>query len=531
MNRDPACHVVPGTPGPFLVDGFRHVKSHPATRSFFLSHYHSDHYTGLKEEALPDGGLIFCSEITARLLVAVHGISEQKISPQQLNAPFEVEGVRVTFVDANHCPGAVLLLFELAAADDAPARSVLHCGDMRYHPAMREEPTLQRLVGKVDTVFLDTTYAEEKHKFEPQSASIRRIVEEVVRRGPAAGEEAESASGQWTCLVLLGAYTIGKEKVLLEVAKACKLPIFVEPEKLEILRQLGLSSAELALFVTEPTATPLHVCRMGTVGEIWPYFQPRFDRIRRYIQERSLPFTSALGVLPTGWADSSNWNRKNSVQTNEEVTVMTVPYSEHSNMEELKTFVGWLRPTRLVPTVFADEKARKKIQAQFSSLLNTNAVKRQFLSSFGGKGGSKARKAQKRGAASSPSCVEGGGGSAEAQEGETAWAEAEAAWDRACAEADRDGAAHDDGDAAGNGAAAAKARVVEAPVGARDEEGAGAAPPGVDAGVWAELPAELQTQLQREMKVQRQTGSAAATKKPGKPGKQSGIQQYFQSSK
>ena len=124
------------------------------------------------------------------------------------------------------------------------------------------------------------------------------------------------------------------------------------------------------------------------------------------------------------------------------------------------------------------EKARKKIQAQFSSLLNTNAVKRQFLSSFGGKGGSKARKVRKSGAASSPSCVEGGGGSAEAQEGETAWAEAEAAWDRACAEADRDGAAEDEGDAAGNGAAAAKARVVEAPVGARNEEGAGAAPPG-----------------------------------------------------
>ena len=519
MNRDPACHVVPGTPGPFLVDGFRHVKSHPATRSFFLSHYHSDHYTGLKEEALPNGGLIFCSEITARLLVAAHGISERRVRAQRLNAPFEVEGVRVTFVDANHCPGAVLLLFELAAADDAPARSVLHCGDMRYHPAMREEPTLQRLCGKLDTIFLDTTYAEEKHKFEPQSASIRRIVEEVVRRGPAAGEEAESASGQWTCLVLLGAYTIGKEKVLLEVAKACKLPIFVEPEKLEILRQLGLSSAELALFVTEPTATPLHVCRMGTVGEIWPYFQPAFDRIRRYIQERSLPFTSALGVLPTGWADSSNFNRKNSVQTNDEVTVMTVAYSEHSNMEELQSFVGWLRPTRLVPTVFADEKARKKIQAQFSSLLNTNAVKRQFLSSFGG---SKARKVQKRGAASSPSCVEGGGGSAEAQ-GETAWAEAEAAWDRACAEADRDGAAEDDGDAA----AAAKARVAETPV-AASKEGAGAAPPGVDAGVWAELPAELQAQLQREMNVQRpKVQRPAASSKQS----QSFIQQYFQSSK
>ena len=40
--------------------------------------------------------------------------------------PAQVSGVRVTFVDANHCPGAAMILFE--PAGKAP---VLHTGDFR----------------------------------------------------------------------------------------------------------------------------------------------------------------------------------------------------------------------------------------------------------------------------------------------------------------------------------------------------------------------------------------------------------------
>ena len=61
---------------------------------------------------------------------------------------------QVTCVDANHCPGAVQLLFQLP-----DGRRYIHSGDMRFREAMTEHPALcaARAAG-VDGLFLDTTY-------------------------------------------------------------------------------------------------------------------------------------------------------------------------------------------------------------------------------------------------------------------------------------------------------------------------------------------------------------------------------------
>ena len=44
----------------------------------------------------------------------------------ELNTPIIVEGVRITYMDANHCPGAAMILFEVPGK-----RPVLHTGDCR----------------------------------------------------------------------------------------------------------------------------------------------------------------------------------------------------------------------------------------------------------------------------------------------------------------------------------------------------------------------------------------------------------------
>lgn len=112
-NRSPdgygACPVweqIPGTP--FRVDGFSHLTSE--CHHWFLTHFHTDHYKGLTKGFRQ--GLIYCSEVTARLAKLKIGLGDDILRVLAVNDRVEIEGVGVTFLDANHCPGAVMILFE-----------------------------------------------------------------------------------------------------------------------------------------------------------------------------------------------------------------------------------------------------------------------------------------------------------------------------------------------------------------------------------------------------------------------------------
>jgi ribonuclease BN (tRNA processing enzyme) len=98
-----------------IVDGFKFAGSH--CTHYFLSHFHSDHYTGLSDTF--HHGLIHCSQITARLLPTL-GVYPQYIAAHDFDSPFVLEDVQLTLTEANHCPGAALILFQqlrLAEAD------------------------------------------------------------------------------------------------------------------------------------------------------------------------------------------------------------------------------------------------------------------------------------------------------------------------------------------------------------------------------------------------------------------------------
>jgi DNA cross-link repair 1A protein len=82
----------------------------------------------------------------------------------ELNKPYTIEGDIVTFFDANHCPGSVIILFELKNGE-----SYLHTGiknfkkkgDFRYHPKLLQieelKPFLKGGEKRLTAVFLDTT--------------------------------------------------------------------------------------------------------------------------------------------------------------------------------------------------------------------------------------------------------------------------------------------------------------------------------------------------------------------------------------
>ena len=61
--------------GSFIVDGFNFVD--PRCRHYFLTHFHSDHTAGL--HAGFDVGTIYCSAVTAELVIAVIGVRRKNV--------------------------------------------------------------------------------------------------------------------------------------------------------------------------------------------------------------------------------------------------------------------------------------------------------------------------------------------------------------------------------------------------------------------------------------------------------------------
>lgn len=62
-------------------------------------------------------GKIYCSPITAALVTMQIGVPTMYLEVVHLNRQVTIDGIRVTFLDANHCPGSVMILFELPNND------------------------------------------------------------------------------------------------------------------------------------------------------------------------------------------------------------------------------------------------------------------------------------------------------------------------------------------------------------------------------------------------------------------------------
>lgn len=90
---------IPGTR--FMVDGFEFQQ--PSCKHYFLTHFHSDHTIGLGRRFT--AGTLYCSPITARLLQQDMRLQTHDIQVLQLDETVVIEGVKVTAMDANHCPG------------------------------------------------------------------------------------------------------------------------------------------------------------------------------------------------------------------------------------------------------------------------------------------------------------------------------------------------------------------------------------------------------------------------------------------
>jgi DNA cross-link repair 1A protein len=341
-------------PGFFIcVDAFRYGAVQ-GCKAYFLSHFHSDHYIGLT--AKWTHGPIYCSKVTGSLVrnqlrTAAQYVVELEFE-QKVPVP-DTDGVFVTMIPANHCPGSSLFLFEKTIG--GRTQRILHCGDFRAcpahiaHPQLRPEAVIDAVGGrtrqqKIDVCYLDTTYLNPRYSFPPQENVIRACADLCValndsltsgdekewdsllrRREGGAPPGVDSVSKFFSAptdktpsapkppaetsppnaftalrrnnsrpprlLIICGTYSIGKERICKAIAQALGTRIFASAAKARIIAQLG--DPELtALLTSDPLAAQVH---MQMLMEI------RAETLADYLDGYRNHFTRIVGFRPSGW--------------------------------------------------------------------------------------------------------------------------------------------------------------------------------------------------------------------------------------
>eukprot|EP00760_Papus_ankaliazontas_P017195 PhM_4_TR17060/c0_g1_i2/m.30821/K15340/DCLRE1A, SNM1A, PSO2; DNA cross-link repair 1A protein len=345
-----SCEEISGDPlwAHVVVDTFYHLPTDKGCRArarpHILTHFHADHYGGLSSHW--EGGLIWCTYETAQLAQKMLGVRQSAFRYLRVGVGLEISpGVTATALDAAHCPGAVMVLL------DTPDGRVLHTGDFRLCDDMRG--VLQSLRGSIETMYLDNTYCNPKYTFPPQSevlADVSEIVSNI----------AKSGSEEGSVLVLVGSYTIGKEKVALALARALGVRVHCEPSKAAVLSCLTLYD-DLSFAVWGQSAESL-----GGVGPyvlMCPMNGLEYNKIQAALSGEGLlrlvdgeinlnDFSHVVLVQPTGWSRQTAVRTLSFPQPTKTVfTRLDVPYSEHCSFEEIRESIGHLRPRKIVPFV------------------------------------------------------------------------------------------------------------------------------------------------------------------------------------
>lgn len=357
------------------VDAFCY-SPHEKISIYLLTHFHSDHYGGLCK-SWDNGEIIICTPITSRLMQLKFKFPQERMFIlENYGVPTGIPGtdVQVTVFDANHCPGAGIYVVECSGT------RYLHCGDFRASSDMIDKLSAIYPTG-FDKCYLDTTYLDPTYTFPNQSEVVSSTSEWIKQKCAIHKSKQQrvvdffrsrAAHGFDTSefLVVIGTYSIGKEKLALGISKALNTRIFCPKEKYEILKRYEWDELTQRLNTDDGMNCGVHLLPLG---------KTRKDMMVEYLKKYASKYKAIMVVVPTGWTygygakqGAGNSAEAKPVKTQIEqmvdsfergfnvggsrgdfVTVrkIQVPYSEHSSFAELSQFVQCLDVREWIPTV------------------------------------------------------------------------------------------------------------------------------------------------------------------------------------
>ncbi|KAI8945601.1 artemis protein [Xylaria longipes] len=240
--------IIPEFPG-IRVDYFRRRSEFPPPLACFLSHVHSDHLAGL--EAF-NGAFIYCSAATKAILLRLEKSSvrlnyargiledprkqtyrhlEKKLKPIPLDTPTTIEiepgrTMQFTLLDANHCVGAVMFLFE------GFGKAVLYTGDIRCEPrfvtAITQNPNMIEYssgLKTLDRIYLDTSIVN-NYPLQTKADGLRELLGKLQKYPN-------------DTIFHFQAWTYGYEEVWIALSRALNSKIHVDKYKMRVFASLA----------------------------------------------------------------------------------------------------------------------------------------------------------------------------------------------------------------------------------------------------------------------------------------------------
>jgi len=176
-------------------------------------------------------------------------------------------------------------------------------------------------------------------------------------------------------LLVIGTYSIGKERIVKAVAQALNSKIYCDARKTALLRCEDDKELE-ALLTSDPLEATVHLMPLGTIAA---------DRLKIYMDRFKGVFTRVIGFRPTGWTfsqpngtdqmpsitsilartsqkDFTYADLRQSLKSTSTVQLYGVPYSEHSSFYELTCFAMSFSWIKMIATVnVGSERSRGKM--------------------------------------------------------------------------------------------------------------------------------------------------------------------------
>ncbi|XP_022773793.1 protein artemis [Durio zibethinus] len=322
---------------PFSVDTFS--PSSKRKRHHFLTHAHKDHTSGISTHfsyriysthLTKSLVLLHCSQLDDSLFVGIE-VGESVVIDDPDGA------FHVTAFDANHCPGAVMFLFEGSFGN------ILHTGDCRLTPECLQNLPEKYISRKgkeprcrLDYVFLDCTFGTFSRNLPCKHSAIRQVINCIWRHPNAP-------------TVYLTCDLLGQEEILTSVSRTFGSKIYVDkatnPDCFQSLKTI------VPQILSEDPSSRFHV---------FHGFPKLSERATAKLAEAQANFQhEPLIIRPSAmwyaWEEEhSETDSQRKITLNEAIKdqfgVWHVCYSMHSSRDELEWALKLLAPKRVVST-------------------------------------------------------------------------------------------------------------------------------------------------------------------------------------